>query len=120
MDGNWQNWGLADALGSIRAEIKVLKAREAELRRAILSAPGSEDGQEFRVIVRRGTARRFNRDALPAHILEDPRYWTERETVTVVTRALEMDTGQSRPPPAGTPRVGLSEKEEEFDVIEDI
>ena len=87
MDGQYFEFGLADALGSVRAEIAALKAREEGVRRAILVSPVRETGREFDVFVRRSTQRRINKDALPAAILNDPRYWTERRTETVITRS---------------------------------
>ena len=105
----WHNRGLADALGAIREEIQALKAREAELRQAILAAPRpeAEIGAEYTVRIRRSMSRRFNRDALPPDILEDPKYWSVRETITVLT------------PPIGSGRDAI-QSEEDFDVIERI
>ena len=45
------------------------------------------DTREFDVFVRRSTHRRINKDALPAAIQNDPRYWTERRTETVIKRS---------------------------------
>ena len=104
----WHNRGLADALGTIREEIRALKMREAELRKAILAAPlpEAEGGAEFALRIKRGTSRRFNRDALPPDILDDPRYWTTQETVTVSTPRVGRVASDSDP------------EEEDFDVIE--
>ena len=120
MDGQYLDLGLADALGSVRAEIAALKERERQLRAAILASPGTETGREFDVFVRRGTSRRLNRSALPDRILNDPRYWIESVTTTVVTRARDVATsrasGQCGPPA----QAALRATAEEGLVIEDM
>ena len=119
MDGQYFEFGLADALGSVRAEIAALKTREAQLRAAILAAPRPETGREFEVFIRQSTSRRLNRAALPDAILSDPRYWIETATTTVLTRA-RSDT-QVRPGRSGRScRDALRKEADNFDVIEDM
>lgn len=120
MDGQYFEFGLADALGSVRAEITALKEREAHLRAAILASRSCETGREFEVFIRTGTSRRINRAALPDAVLTDRRFWTETSTTTVITRP------RNAPPSAREDRRHVSHlaqperKEEDFTVIEDI
>lgn len=78
---------IADELGDIRALIRTLRSREAELRARILSArPNAPlQGSGWVVTVRKGTTRRIRTDALPDEIRRDPQYWSETPTTTVVT-----------------------------------
>jgi hypothetical protein len=117
MDGSFFEYGLADALGSVRAEIAALKAREAELRAAILASPQRETGREFEVFVRRGTSRRINHDALPSDVLHSPEYWTETRTVTVITRPR---SARARGPVSAPerPKPGSADASNDFEVIE--
>ena len=86
---------LADALGAVRAEIRALKARETELRAALIAARpnGPVTGRHFEVQIRTKERRVFDRDALPKAILGDHRFWMTKASQTVVTRA--FDTGPS-------------------------
>lgn len=88
MDAQTDAAALADMLGQVREEIKALKDREAELRARILSrrANAPLEGAHFTVSVRRSTRRSFNAKALPPEIREDPRYWTETESQTVLVK----------------------------------
>lgn len=97
---------LADALGAVRAEIKSLKAREADLRAALLAARwnGPVAGNRFAVTVRESTRRSIDMDTLPETIRHDPQYWKTSITRTVVTKPLP----QAHPPP----------REEDIDLIE--
>jgi len=120
MDGQYFELGLADALGSVRAEIAALKDREQHLRAAILASPRRETGREFDVFIRRTTSRRLNRAALPDAILSDPRYWTETVTETVLTRARNGPPRRSfdQPGPAG--HMSRRTEPEDNDVMEDM
>lgn len=79
---------LADALGDVRGQIASLKAREAELRRAILEAGPEEEvtGGRYTIEVRQSTDRSFDPTFLPVHLRDNPRYWKVRHCQTVVTR----------------------------------
>lgn len=88
MVGDGNIFGLVDALGDVRRQIASLKAREAELRAAILEARpnGHVTGRDFMLEVRRQTRRRFNPKALPRHLQDDPRFWSVTHSQTVLTR----------------------------------
>jgi hypothetical protein len=75
-------------LGQVREEIKVLKAREAAIREEILDLRMNAplEGASHVVTVRRGVRRSFDKALLPEHIREDPRYWKETESQTVVVK----------------------------------
>lgn len=91
---------LADALGDTRAEIRALRTREAELRKALIDARpnGPVSGQRYSVTIRRGERRVFDRDALPDAILCDPRFWMTRASTTVVTRPNDSDGARATRP----------------------
>jgi len=79
---------LADAMGDARAQIKLLRAYEADLRHAILERRlnGAVNGAMFELRVRRSTVRRIDKAQLPASILQDDRFWVTNDTMTVVTK----------------------------------
>ncbi|MEL7176289.1 MAG: hypothetical protein AAGK28_07175 [Pseudomonadota bacterium] len=115
---------LADELGAIRAQMRRLKDREAVLRRALLdrrpNAPVA--GTQYVVHVRHGTSRRFDRAALPNEILQNPRYWRDVPTKTVVTVACDTPDKTATPAAvscAQTPIFpGLNAPQDAFEVIE--
>lgn len=93
---------LADELGDVRAEIRALRAREADLRQALIDAHpnGPVAGQRFEVVVREKARRVFDRDSLPGAILGDDRFWMIRTARTVVTRSCDTsETVTGRPLP---------------------
>ena len=89
---------LADALGDVRAEIKALKAREAELRQTLLAMRpnGPIEGARFDVTIRRCERRLIDKTRLPDFILHDDRYWKRSHTDTVVTRLRRAPSPVSR------------------------
>lgn len=82
---------IADELGDIRALIRTLKARERELRQRVIDRRPNDatSGARWQLQVRHGTRRAFNRKALPPDIQEDPRYWVEKPTQTLVCKLLD-------------------------------
>ena len=80
---------IADELAGIRSEINALKVREQMLRDVVLSDPDSHAGQNHEVVVKKQKRRVLLRDRLPAHILENPAYWEEREVPHVTLRERE-------------------------------
>ncbi len=82
---------IADELGDIRALIRTLKAREEELRRRVLDRRpnGDTSGARWALSVRHGNRRSLNRAALPPSILDDPKYWKETPSQTVVCLPLD-------------------------------
>ncbi|SIN79422.1 hypothetical protein [Vannielia litorea] len=96
---------LADALGAIRAQMAVLKTCEAALRRALVEARpnGPVTGAAFTVTLHHGTRRRLDPTRLPAYIRDDPAFWRESRSTTLVT----------------TPRASAETPEDDdFEVIE--
>ncbi|MCI2398856.1 hypothetical protein [Aliiroseovarius subalbicans] len=99
-----------EELAEIRAEMRQLKAREAELRRYFLSeaAPACE-GPFHRVDIRRQRARVFDKTRLPQVILSDPRFYKDRVS----------DVVKVQPVMAHTPLPGLSDGwGDDIDLIE--
>jgi hypothetical protein len=84
-DRDRRNMPPADELELVRAEIKRLRAREAELRAAVLGEGGTEPGQDWRVEIVEQRRRTLDRAALPREIGSDPRYWKERVARVVKT-----------------------------------
>lgn len=78
----------ADEIGDIRRDIKALKAREAALRKLLLHGPDEVCGEAHQVSLHRSRRRVLCREKLPTAVLNNPAYWEERETVTVVCRPL--------------------------------
>ena len=98
-DRDRRNMPPADELELVRAEIKRLRGREAELRAAVLEEGGAEPGQDWRVEVVEHRRRTLDRAALPPEISGDPRYWKERvarvvKTVSVHARAAPATAGR--------------------------
>jgi hypothetical protein len=88
-DRDRRNMPPADELELVRAEIKRLKAREAQLRDEVLGG-AAEAGQDWRVEVIEQRRRTLDRAALPPEIADNPRYWKEsvsRVVKTVSVRA---------------------------------
>ena len=85
---NRSNRHPADELGDLRADIRRLKAREAELRERFIASGATVRGDETEVIVRRQRRRVLLRDRLPPQILQDPRLYEERVTTTVISRPI--------------------------------
>lgn len=77
---------IADELAGIRSEINALKIREQMLRDVVLSDPDSHAGQHHEVVVKKQKRRVLLRDRLPAHILNNPAYWEEREVPQVTVQ----------------------------------
>ncbi len=100
---NRRNMPPADELELVRAEIKRLKAREAELRAAMLEDGGAEPGEDWRVEVVEQRRRTLDRAALPPEIAGDPRYWQERVARVVKTVSIRARTA---PAPTGRPPDG--------------
>lgn len=88
--------GLADQLAETRAEIKLLRQREAALRAAILGWDGPvPDGRWSRVEIAKVKARVFDRALLPIHVQEDPQFWRDR--ITTYVKCLPVQVAGSRP-----------------------
>tara|TARA_R110002124_G_scaffold210809_2_gene377243 strand:- start:82 stop:369 length:288 start_codon:yes stop_codon:yes gene_type:complete len=79
---------IADELGDLRALIRTLKAREAELRRRIIEhRPNAPlEGARFSVTIKASSARRFCPALLPDHIRNDERYIKRKSTRYVIAK----------------------------------
>jgi hypothetical protein len=95
-DRNRRNMPPADELELVRAEIKRLRKREAELRGAVLEEGGAEPGQDWRVEIVEQRRRTLDHAALPREIGEDPRYWKERVARVVKTVSVRARTAPAR------------------------
>jgi hypothetical protein len=83
-----------DEYAWLKEEIRRLQDRADALRAGFLHPGARLRSNRFEITVRRQRRRVFNKDRLPASVLEDPRYWEERESAVVLCREI------------GTPRVG--------------
>ncbi|AUC52718.1 hypothetical protein CDO87_05705 [Sagittula sp. P11] len=72
-----------DELAQLRAQMRRLKAREAELRAQVLSGNAPPISNRHRVEIVRQRRPDFVKDKLPEHVLNDPWYWETRETQVV-------------------------------------
>lgn len=74
----------ADELADLRAEIRRLKDREAALRARLLAAPPADPvGRWARLDIVTERRRHLLTDRLPDAIRDDPRYWAEREVISL-------------------------------------
>jgi hypothetical protein len=68
----------ADELAQIRAEMRVLRDREADLRIQFLAHRAPLDGHLHRVEIAEQQHDVFLRERLPERILSNPNYWDAR------------------------------------------
>lgn len=73
----------ADELADLRAEMAVLKRREAILRDQILRAPEPAQGRWHRAEIKKTVSRVFDAALLPEAVRKDPRFSRERVSYTV-------------------------------------
>jgi hypothetical protein len=76
----------ADELAMIRADLRRLKEREAFLRKGFLEMRHDTRGVDAVATVKVLKTRRFCRDRLPSHVLENADYWE-----TQIVRQVEVD-----------------------------
>ncbi|MEZ5716816.1 MAG: hypothetical protein R3D85_17695 [Paracoccaceae bacterium] len=113
--GPGHNLHPADELGEIRARIRALQAREADLRQALLDDPGLVRGERFQADIRRQTRRVFLRDRLPPDILNRADLWEQRDSPVVSLRP----RGPAAPAPArAAPTKAALTDDDDFAVIE--
>jgi hypothetical protein len=95
----------ADELARLRTDIRRLEAREQELRKGFLAGKLPLFGYESRVELRQSKRKVFLRERLGPEVLNDPKYWGERvtKTVLVVTPASTAANPRSTPPPRASP-----------------
>lgn len=97
----------ADELAMIRADLRRLKEREAFLRKGFLTKKLPMRGDEAVATVKILKQRRFRRDLLPQHVLDNADYWE-----TQVVRHVHIDAA------AKVPRRPSQFVVEDIDVIE--
>lgn len=107
---------LADELGHVREQIRLLRAQEDVLRQSLLALPGDErvTGRVYQAQIKTRVARRLIRSELPQSVLDDPRLWREVTTRTVRT----VDTPQSQRTSAEAQPTLFPVEDTDFDVIE--
>lgn len=77
-----------DEFARIRAEIQSLETRAKILRDGFLQPGVRLRSNGFEVTVKNQTRRVFQKDRLPALILNDPSYWSESVSQIVTVKAL--------------------------------
>ena len=80
-----------DELADIRAELKRLEAREAELKAVVMAEGCNLEGDEFEATVTRASAERVDTTAVRKHLGEDgiKPFLKRSETVTVRVKAID-------------------------------
>lgn len=79
----------ADELAMIRSDLRRLKEREEYLRKGFLTLRLPTRGDEAVATVKIVKERKFCRDRLPKHVLDDPSLWEMK-----VTRHVHVDEVQ--------------------------
>ncbi|SMY08187.1 hypothetical protein [Flavimaricola marinus] len=77
----------ADELASLRAQIRKLARREAQLRFDFASGKLPTTGMNCKVTVSTKRHKVFCKELLPDHVLADPRFWQMQETQWVDVKA---------------------------------
>lgn len=89
------NIALPDELAAIRAQMKALETREAEIRVAILNDPSTRTGKDWVAEVRKVTQDRVDlkelRACYPAEVEEQTH---PVEITRIVLSAIDQDTGE--------------------------
>lgn len=82
---------IADELGDIRALIRSLKTREAELSLRFLDRPpnGQTDGDRWSLSLTTHERLSLDPTAMPPEILGDPRYWKTTRAHRLVCTSLD-------------------------------
>jgi len=94
----------ADELAMIRARISRLKAREQELREALIAAPeDARQGRWTRAAVIETVLRVFDHRLLPDPIRTDPLFWRDRVMTQVRCLPVEAQPPASWVPPRRDP-----------------
>lgn len=77
-----------DDYARLKEEIRRLQERADALRAGFLQPGARLRSNRFEITVRRQRRRVFMKERLPASVLEDPRYWEERESEVVLCREI--------------------------------
>jgi len=86
-----------DRLGAVRDALRVLRVREEALLQELKAyrPPSHVRAAQYELETRREKRRRFDRDALPRHVRDDPAFWRE-EMVEILT-FVPLDPTQKQP-----------------------
>lgn len=87
----------ADELADLRTQIRSLKAREMELRRALLHGPCGLQGIKHEAVFRKQRRRVFLKSRLPAYILSESSLWETRVVTHLLTQKREDVQPSARP-----------------------
>jgi hypothetical protein len=79
-----------DEYARLKEEIRRLQDRADVLRSGFLQPGARLRSNRFEVTIRRQKRRVFCKDRLPQAVLEDPRYWEERESDVVTCREIGL------------------------------
>jgi hypothetical protein len=77
-----------DEYARLKDDIRRLQDRAEALRAGFLQPGARLRSNRYEITVRRQKRRVFNKDRLPPHMLDDPRYWDERESEVVLCREI--------------------------------
>jgi hypothetical protein len=81
-----------DEYARLKDEIRRLQDRAEVLRAGFLHPGARLRSNRYEITVKRQKRRVFQKDRLPQAVLDDPRYWEEREGEVVTCRALSTAT----------------------------
>jgi hypothetical protein len=93
----------ADELASLRAQIRKLAQREAQLRFAFAAGELPTTGMSCKVIVSTKRHMQFRKELLPDDVLADPQYWQVQETQWVDIKAHTVSATHAAAPLIGPP-----------------
>ena len=79
-----------DEYAALKEQIKQLEARALDLRARFLAPNAPRRSNQYEVVVRHQTRRTFQKDRLPADILNDARYWEETSSPIVTVKSLTL------------------------------
>jgi hypothetical protein len=77
-----------DHYAKLKSDIRALEDQANALRASFLRPGARLRSNQFEVAVRKQRRRVFQKDLLPPQVLNDPRYWSETESVVVTLNAL--------------------------------
>ena len=78
-----------DTYAKLKLDIRALEDQAATLRASFLRPGARLRSNQFEVMIRNQSRRVFQKDLLPAEVLNDPRYWLETSSEVVTVRPLE-------------------------------
>ena len=78
-----------DTYAKLKSDIRALEEQAAALRATFLRPGARLRSNRYEVVIRQQTRRTFQKDLLPAEVLNDPRYWVETSSEVVLVHSLE-------------------------------